>query len=124
MSTGLSAHPVLPDYALQGLTDGTRRALVAVLHALFDDGPDFRIAALPFGYGRIPQVRKIGNAHLAREESADRQVSKLVKKLYPGMIFFGGPLGPRNPVENLFLLVSGSIRELLVKFSSIRDPAR
>src|SRR6185437_16784104 len=71
---------------------------IAVLHALFDDGPYLRIATLPFCYRDVAEVRQIGYAYLAREESTDHKNAQLTEERCAWLVFFGGPLRVGNAV--------------------------
>src|ERR1035441_269400 len=56
--------------------DFAAETLVAVLHALFDRGPDLRVAALPFRHGFVPEVGQVGDAHFAGEKAADGEIAE------------------------------------------------
>ena len=65
--------PVLPIRQRQGRGEAklfpgihfAAQGFVAVLHAVFDDGPDIRVAALPFADG---SVTEIGQVEIAQKD--------------------------------------------------------
>src|ERR1035437_70261 len=79
--------------------------LVAVLHALFDHGPDLRVAALPFGESLVAEVGQVGDAHFAGEKAADREIAEAGDEGGPAAVGGGVTGGPGDAVEDLLLQI-------------------
>src|ERR1017187_7269841 len=90
-------------------------SFVAALHAFFDHRPDFRVAALPFGDCLVPEVGQVRHAHLAGEETRDREVAEAGEEGGPAAVLGGGTGGPGDAVQNLLLLGRRGGGEILLK---------
>src|ERR1039457_3555605 len=95
--------------------DFAAETLVAVLHALFDRGPDLRVAALPFRHGFVPEVGQVGDAHFAGEKAADREIAEAGEEGGPAAVGGGGTGGPGDAVEDLLLPGRRGSGEILLK---------
>src|ERR1035438_5008705 len=89
--------------------------LVAVLHALFDHRPDFRVASLPFGDCLVAEEGQVRHAHLAGEETADREIAEADEEGSPAAVLGGGSCGPGDAVQNLLLFDRRGSGEILLK---------
>src|ERR1700730_17995260 len=76
----------------------TAQALVAVLHALFDHGPDFGVAAFPVSDGAVADIGQVGDSHLAGIKTADGEVAEAVEEVHPAVVGGRGLGGPGDAI--------------------------